>query len=346
VRKKRKTVDASSDCILREAAVRFGTTKGKLTKLHHSQIIDEGETIIEKSLYQYERDGKGFTLRLTIPQYVDFGLIPGEVDWINYLADCGLCVPRAIPSENGSLVEIIETEDSSFAAVSFEKAEGRCIDFENSDEWNAKLFERYGRTIGKMHAFTKSYRPVEESLTRMEWHQQDWFANIDRYLPSSESLIRRKYLDLMESLHDLPQDENSFGLIHGDAHPWNLLVHEEKIILTDFDFCERNWFVFDIAIALFYALMAPIEGMDRIAFTRHFLENFMNGYNKEYGLDACWMKQIPGFLRSRMISKYILHYREWKSGRMKENRRRAFMEWKHKIENDIPYVDVEFSNFG
>ncbi len=344
--KKRKTVDASSDRILREAAERFGVVKGKLTKLHHSLISDEGETIIEKALYQYERNGKSFILRLTIPQYVDFELIPGEVDWINYLADNELYVPRAISSENGSLVEIIETEDSSFAAVSFEKAEGRRIDFDNSDEWNAELFERYGQTIGKMHALTKNYEPPEESLTRMEWHQQDWFAKIDRYLPPSESLVRRKCLDLIERLHALPKDKNSFGLIHGDAHPWNLLVHKGKIILADFDFCERNWFVFDIAIALFYALMAPMEGMDKIAFANYFMENFMNGYNKEHGIDACWMKHIPGFLRSRMISKYILHYREWKSGRMTEKRKIAFMEWKHKIENDIPYVDIEFSDFG
>jgi hypothetical protein len=31
---------------------------------------------------------------------------------------------------------------------------------------------------------------------------------------------------------------------------------------------------------------------------------------------------------------------------MKEERNPVFIEWMHKIENDIPYVDIEFSDFG
>jgi hypothetical protein len=58
------------------------------------------------------------------------------------------------------------------------------------------------------------------------------------------------------------------------------------------------------------------------------------------------MKQIPTFLRLRMVSKYVLHYQEWKSNIMSENRKSAFREWKYKIENDIPYIDIDFSEFS
>jgi Ser/Thr protein kinase RdoA (MazF antagonist) len=146
--------------------------------------------------------------------------------------------------------------------------------------------------------------------------------------------------------HTLPKDRNSYGLIHGDAHPWNLLLHKGNIILTDFDFCEYNWFVSDIAVALFYALMAPIEGMDKISFARCFMENFMSGYGKANNIEAYWMKQIATFLRLRMASKYVLHYQEWRSDNMSERRNVAFMEWKYKIENDIPYIDMDFSEFS
>ena len=337
--------NSSSEHILREAANRFGVANNKLTKLHDSLKIHKGKTFIEKSLYAYERAGKSFLLRLTRPDYVDFELIKGEVYWINYLADNEVRVPRAIPSEKGELVEVIEVEDSSFAAVSFEKVKGRRIDFDNSDEWNAKLFGRYGQTIGRIHALTKRYEPADKSLTRMEWYEQDWF-DIDKYVPPSESLSRKKCHELIRMIHALPKDRNSYGLIHGDAHPWNLLLHNGNIILTDFDFCEYNWYVSDIAVALFYAIMAPIEGMNRISFARCFMQNFMHGYSKEESIEACWMRQLPSFLRLRMVSKYVLHYQEWTSNNMLEKRKFAFTEWKYKIDNDIPYINIDFSDFS
>jgi len=332
-----------SDGMLKEAASRFGTARSKLIRLHESANINESGATIEKALYQYEREGKNFLLRLTMPQYVNFELIPGEADWVNYLADNGVRVPRVIPSEKGNLVEIIEAEDHSCAVVCFEKVEGRPIDFDDCGEWNGELFAEYGRTIGKMHALSKGYAPTDKSLTRMQWHEQDWLES--SRLPE-ESLARRKCEELIQALHTLPEDRDSYGLIHGDAHPWNVLLHEGKIVLTDFDFCESSWFASDIAIILFYAVMAPMEDMDRTSFAGFFMHNFMKGYRKENGMNAFWLEQIPSFLRLRMISKYMLHYPEWKSGRMSEKRQSAFSEWKRKIENDIPYLDVDFSELG
>lgn len=343
VNKKRESLNGISDPVLREATDRFGIARSELTKLHSSLIVERDNATVEKSLYEYERNGKSFLLRLTIPQYVDFGLIPGEVDWVNYLADNGVCVPRAVPSKDGNLVEIIEADDSSYAAVSFEKVEGRRINFEDSDEWNGELFVRYGETIGKMHALTKRYEPADESLTRMQWYEQDWF---DSHLIPRESPVRRKCEELMQTLSALPKDRDSYGLMHGDAHPWNVLLHQGEIVLTDFDFCEWSWFASEVAIILFYAIMAPMQGMDRTSFAAYFMRNFMSGYRKENSIDAYWLKQIPGFLRLRMISKCILHYPEWKSGNISERRKCAFLEWKRKIEKDVPYLDIDFSEFG
>ena len=341
--RKREPLEGFSDIVLREAAKRFGVVKDKLTKVHDSVITERDEITVEKSLYQYEHEGKRLVLRLTIPQYVDFELIPGEADWINYLADNGVRVPRVIPSGRENLVEIINAEDSSCAAVSFEKVEGKPIDFNDSGEWNGELFAEYGRTIGKMHALTKTYIASDKSLSRMQWHEQDW---LDSRLLPPKSPVRRKCEELIQGLHSLPKDRNCYGLIHGDAHPWNVLLHEGRIVLTDFDFCEQSWFASDIAIILFYAVMAPIEGMDRTSFAAYIMRNFMKGYREENSMNAFWLEQIPSFLRLRMISKYILHYPEWKSGKMSERRKCAFTEWKRKIENDIPYLDFDFSDLG
>ena len=73
------------------------------------------------------------------------------------------------------------------------------------------------------------------------------------------------------------------------------------------------------------------------------LENFLKGYRRENGIDGYWLKQIPNFLKLRMISKFILHYPEWQANSMSGNRKLAFKEWRRKIENDLPYVDLDFS---
>lgn len=333
------------DRVLKEAACRFGATEAALLRLHDSVKVMRGDRFVEKSLRQCERDGRTLVLRLTHPQYVDFKLIPGEVDWVNYLADKGLSVPRAVPSDRGNLVEIVGDENCPYAAVCFERAEGRQIDFGNPDEWSAGLFERYGETVGRMHALTKEYRPIDTSLVRFRWHEQDWIANRDDYLPRSESRVRQNYDELVETLHTLPRNKDAFGLIHGDAHPWNVLHHEGNITLTDFDFCEHSWFASEIAIILFYAVMAPTKGMDKVDFARCFLKNFMRGYRKENRLDGFWIKRIPDFLKLRMLSKYVLHYLEWKSKNMTEKHRSAFLEWERKIQSDIPYLDLDFSEF-
>jgi Ser/Thr protein kinase RdoA (MazF antagonist) len=338
--------DPSSDCneieefTINKAAARFEADRSRLVKLHDSVKVIRGSRFVEKILYRYMQCGKEFILRLTHPRYIDFKLIAGEVDWINYLADTGMNVPRAVPSDRGNLVEIIGEGVCPYALVSFEKAKGEQINFDNSEEWNAEFFEKYGQTIGRMHALSKGYKPADKSLSRLQWQQQDWIANRNHYLPPSESLVRRKYDELLKTLHRLQQNRDSFGLIHGDAHPWNLLYHEGNLVLTDFDFCEHSWFASEIAIILFYAVMAPIEGMDKDSFARHFLEYFMTGYEEENSLDSYWLERIPDFLKLRMMSKYALYHQEWGSGIMTERRRSAFLEWKHKIENDIPYLDL------
>jgi hypothetical protein len=47
-----------------------------------------------------------------------------------------------------------------------------------------------------------------------------------------------------------------------------------------------------------------------------------------------------------MLSKFALHYPEWESGIMTERRKSTFMEWKCKIDNDVPYLDLDFSEFA
>jgi Ser/Thr protein kinase RdoA (MazF antagonist) len=344
-------MDICSSEILEEFATRYGINQKNLIKLHDALISEGGDTYVEKSLYEYNRLGIGYILRIVIPRYIDFAWLRGEMDWVNYLVENGIDAPRVIPSENGNLVEIFddnETETSkhdTYAAVSFVKVPGRPIEFDNPNEWSAGLFEEYGQVIGNIHRLTKMYKPADADCRRLKWFQQDWFDNIDRFVPPSELPIRESLRELMECIHMLPRDGHSFGLIHGDAHPWNTLLNGSRIVFLDFDFCEYSWFASEIAIILFYAVMAPTEEMGKDEFAGYFLDSFLKGYYRENNLEEYWLETIPLFLRARMIAKYILAYSQWEAKTMSDNRQRSFSDWKNKIENDIPYLNIDFSAF-
>ena len=78
-------------------------------------------------VYDCTRDGKPYILKITHTIHRRPHNILGELEFINFLADGGVTVPRAIPSINGRLVETIPPEDGQdgdFIIVAYEKAPG------------------------------------------------------------------------------------------------------------------------------------------------------------------------------------------------------------------------------
>ena len=121
--------------------------------------------------------------------------------------------------------------------------------------WTPTLYETYGRLLGSMHALAKHYQPAELAWKRPEW-DDDSMEFVERYLPASEAVAKKKYQALCDHLHSLPKDTTSYGLIHQDVDGNNFFVDEAgAITLFDFDECAYSWFINDIAIALFYIVM-------------------------------------------------------------------------------------------
>ncbi len=97
-----------------------------------------------------------------------------------------------------------------------------------------------------------------------------------------------KYRDLRAYLDTLPQDSDSYGLVHSDFYFSNFFVDDSKITLFDFDDCCYAWFVYDIAMSLFYTLSHNSVHAADLAKGRHFLSTYMEGYLGENNLDLRW----------------------------------------------------------
>lgn len=295
----------------------------------------------ESFIYEFSRDDGDFILRIGHSQRRTPELIAGEVDWINYLAAGGAAVSKAILSQRGNLVEPVDDDQSDqFLVTAFVKAPGRPL---QSEDFTPEFMQHYGAVLGRIHALTKDYTPTDAAWCRPEW---DAPGNLDLedWLPASETAVLSKFQQLMPHFESLPKDRDGYGLIHQDAHGGNLFVDAGQITLFDFDDSVYSWFIYDIAMVLFYAAMWK-ENM--AAFTHEFMGNFLRGYSRENHLDATWLKEIPYFLKLREIDLYALIHRSFDMENLDDPWCQGYMRGrKERIEWEVPFIEFEWELLG
>src|SRR5512140_3138576 len=104
-----------NDHLLHAAMERYQIPAGKITSLDS----------FESFIYEFERPDGHFILRIGHSSRRSPDLIHAEVDWINYLAACGVTVARAVLSADGNLVESLDDGDGQeFLCTAFVKAPG------------------------------------------------------------------------------------------------------------------------------------------------------------------------------------------------------------------------------
>jgi Ser/Thr protein kinase RdoA (MazF antagonist) len=320
-----------NDSILQEAMQRYGIAEDQI------HALDAFESFI----YEYERDSHEYILRISHSFRRSEALVLGEVDWINYLAERGVSAAKAIPSESGKLVEAIDDQKGeTFLVTAFVKARGQAP----WDLWTPGLFESYGEMIGRIHALSKDYRPSDAAWRRPDWNHE-LFEFVERYLPESESVAKKKYQDICSHVNTLARDRETYGLTHQDAHGNNLFVDDTgRITLFDFDECAYNWFINEIAVILFYIVQ---DAEDWRPFTAEFMSHFLHGYVRACPLDPAWLKEIPNFLKIREIELYAVLHRDFDVSNISDEWCARFMhDRKSRIEHDVPFIDFDFESLS
>ena len=323
-----------NDEILQEAQRRYGIGPNQI------RLLDGFESF----MFEFESDGRARILRLSHSIRRSVELIQGEVDWLNYLYDGGVGVARAVPSKAGELVEIIaDGRDGQFLATAFAKAPGG-PSWENG-KWNEALFERYGRLVGRMHALSRVYEPSNPAWRRPEWDHPSNVDDILAWIPDSQTMVRKRATALLHYLHTLPQDNASYGLIHQDVHAGNFFVDDKgDITLFDFDDCVYGWYVYDIAMVVFYAIT---NHKDPVGFGTAFWGHFWRGYQQENTLDPVWLAEMSAFFKLREIDLYAIIHRSFDMDNLTDEWVAQFMDGRReRIEQDIPYLDIDFTQLA
>jgi amicoumacin kinase len=316
--------------ILLDAIRRYGVTRDVIT------LLDGFESYI----YEFKRNDSDYILRIGHSRRRTPDLIRGEVEWINHLADGGAGVARAIRSDNGHLVEAIDdNQGDQFLATAFVKAPGRPA---GEIGWTPALYETYGRLLGRIHALSKTYTPSDPAIRRYDWnHPQN--LDVLAWLPANEPIVLERFREVLSHLEQLPRSADSYGLIHQDAHPGNFFVTGDgQITLFDFDDCVYGWYVYDVAMVVFYMVT---NHPDPDGLMQAFWPHFWTGYCAENTLDPGWLNEIPQFLKLREIDLYALHFRSFEDVNNIDHPWSAqFMKGrKGRIETNVPVVCYDFT---
>jgi amicoumacin kinase len=318
--------------MLRELAKRYGVSPDQLN----------ASGGFESFIYQFNREGAGYILRVGHSERRGEAYVRGEVDWLNYLADGGASVAGAVRSLDGNLVETVaDGHGESFVATAFQQAIG-IPPWEFG--WSPELYVTYGKMLGRMHALTTCYQPGDPLAFRPAWDHPS-ILDVEANLSRTDPLALEKFQILEERCRRLTVNRDAYGLIHFDIHAANFLVDPDgQITLFDFDDCNYNWFAYDLAIVLFF--MVVFEE-DKPAFTRPFLEKFFEGYRQEYRLDPAWLETIPMFLKMREIDLYGVIHRSFDIEHIDNEWAKGFMEGrKERIHADAPFVEMDFSKLA
>ncbi|MBJ9987507.1 phosphotransferase enzyme family protein [Paenibacillus sp. S28] len=288
--------------ILSKAAASFDFDVNTLEFVSHST----------NEVYRFSKNNEYYFLRISAKPLAYAEKIHAELEWVHDLVHHGVNASMPILTKDQQLTAVYEEDGQCFIAAVFCMAPGKFFDKGNPHLWGTDIYHAWGETMGKMHKHSKSYKPLVKGRQRDHWSKSGF---------SNPNLQRGKYRVLLEKLQSiedqidsLPRNDNGYGLIHNDFHPYNFMIDGDTITVFDFDDCIYGWYALDIAIASAHAVWWGSPGEDRKSkneFSRRFLDDFLAGYFKHHQLDSHWIQRIPLFMDYRNICSFFWWLQDW-----------------------------------
>ncbi|MEZ4713755.1 MAG: phosphotransferase [Caldilineaceae bacterium] len=326
---------AEHDLILRQLAHCYGLAPDQLHCLTDNPA---------DGVYGFTRHQQAFVIKFSDPAARSFATLQSQVHWLDFLATEGAPVSPPVPSPQGVLVEKLPLENSLVSAVCYERASGvrPAVPRLTAEEW-----QRWGQTVGKLHALSTVYTPPLDQPPLAQWD-----ANVtqDRTtIPAEQTRVLEKFDALQRYFQTLPTDSQVYGMIHGDFQANNLCLDHETFWVIDFDNCTYHWFLMDIATSLYYSLWERPTDQSNVTFSAFVLENLWVGYAREYTLDVAWVERLPIFLKLIEMNTYIaiLAYNQAALQRdpasVPPKHRALLTRYRDNIEQDVPYIESAYN---
>ncbi|WP_194165404.1 phosphotransferase enzyme family protein [Deinococcus terrestris] len=298
------------------------------------QLSDLGS--FENHVFAFPTPEGGRVLRLVHSSHRSERQVKAELHWLTFLADRGVSVAVPVPGPDGELLATWpDGANGSYVSAVFVRAEGERA---RPAELTPGQIRAWGRLLAEIHDHTVTYHP-DDPGGRPTWQDDPYIR--DRHalaaaLPVSlDAGILTRFDALVETLSAQPTHPGRFGLIHNDAHPGNFLIQGEQLTLFDFDDCGHNFYVNDLAMALYYGVWGAD---DRETLGRRLWTHLLAGYREVRALDDADLALVPALLKLREVDLYLLLHGKWDLAQLSETQRATLATYRHNILNDVPYL--------
>ncbi|WP_445744972.1 phosphotransferase enzyme family protein [Paenibacillus sp. FSL L8-0470] len=235
----------------------------------------------------------------------------GELEYIRYLFEHGGSVSDVVSSRKGNLLEEITHSHHIFFISLFKKAKGKML-VENNYQYRegAPITEYYyncGKVLGKLHHISKEYTPIHRRYSFFDKYNAEY---IDKLIPSSLSLLKKKLVGLLDTLQGLDRNQETFGLNHFDYNDGNYSIDFDtgQITVYDFDNSCYCWYMFDLASiwgnGMGWIQSEPDAGK-RKKFMEDYFETVLAGYRSETKIENSMLDTLPLFIQANFLENII-----------------------------------------
>ena len=192
-------------------------------------------------------DGRHFALRLARPGYHAADELNSEIAWLHALQEqSAVNVARPIKGFDGNYLQQILGRNT----LLFEWVAGQEPHITDN---LLVLAEQLGTIAAHLHNHAQNWqRPT--NFTRPRWdfaaalgtemRWGDWRQGLG-VRPHMLPLLTRTVQEIEHQLNIYGESDKRFNLIHGDLRLANLLQHNNKLTVIDFDDCGHGWLMYD-----------------------------------------------------------------------------------------------------
>jgi Ser/Thr protein kinase RdoA (MazF antagonist) len=165
-----------------------------------------------------------------------------------------------------------------------------------SDALVAKLYFDAGAVAAALHDASCAMT-VPDDFIRHSWDEEGlvgdnplWgrFWDLPSLTDAQRDLLRRARDTAVDDLENIGKRDGSYGLIHADLVPENLLAEDGRLKLIDFDDAGYGWHMFELATALYFNVEHPSYP--------NIVDALLTGYRSVRPLSDADVAQLPLFL--------------------------------------------------
>lgn len=261
--------------------------------------------VMENVTFRAERDGEKFVVRFHRPGYNTHEEMVSERLWLRALAASGLNVPQGVPTPDGREFVAVEVDSEERLVGVARWVEGTPLDRVLAETDAVELIDRYFEALGRLaagvHNASSTWAPPSE-FTRRAWDADGlvgesplWgrFWEVPDFSAEECRTLAGARVQIRDRLREYGTDRPTYGIIHADLHPGNVLVDGGRTRLIDFDDAGFGWHMHELAVALYNN-----QG------SRHFgamQEALIRGYRSRREIAEEDLAMLPLFLLMRNL---------------------------------------------